>query len=247
MKQAVRGATRATASRASVVGSRLDKAAGHRDHPSVVRVLAAVHDTATLLRVHELLGETSGFEICADEATAVAAVARAVEANPDLCLLDIDIPGGGMAAAWEISARLPHTKIVLLTESHLGRQLVLALACGLSGYVRKDTDMERLPMVLEGVMAGEIAIPRASVAQIAVELREGMARRRSVAASPHSARLTSREWEVMSLLCDGQGTPGIARLLGISQATVRTTSPGRFASSTSPIVDRRCGSSAAGG
>lgn len=189
---------------------------------SAVRVLLAEHDPATLSRVHDLLAESPGFTICAEEATAVGAVARAVEMNPSLCLLDIELPGGGMAAAWEISARLPYSKIVMLTPSSLGRGLVLALASGFSGYVRTDLDLERLPQVLAGVMKGEVAIPRASVAQIAAELREVRARRRSVAFNPYSARLTSREWEVMGLLCEGQPTQGIARHLDISQATVRS-------------------------
>ncbi len=126
-----------------------------------------------------------------------------------------------MAAAWEISARLPRTKIVMLTKTQLGRGLVIALSAGVCGYVRTD-GLARLPRVLEAVMAGEVAIPRASVAEIAAELRQGRARRRAIAETPSSVRLTSREWEVMSLLCDGQGTTGIARSLGISGATVRS-------------------------
>ena len=50
-----------------------------------------------------------------------------------------------MAASWEISARLPETKLVMLTAWVLGHVLLLALASGLSGYVRTDLDLERLP------------------------------------------------------------------------------------------------------
>ena len=211
----------AAVSMAAVVAERVDKAPRGGAPARAARVLVAEHDRATLFRIQEILGDSSGFTICAEEANAVDAVARALSDAPDLCLLDVGIPGGGVAAAWEISARLPQTKIVMLTRSHLGRGLVAALAAGFSGYLRTDR-LERLPPVLEAVMAGEIAIPRASVAQIAAELRQGRARRRAVAETPHSVRLTSREWEVMRLLCDGQGTAGIARRLGISQATVRS-------------------------
>ena len=201
--------------------------AAHGDPPgltaaSPVRVLVAEHRASIRGRVQQLLAERAGFSVVSAAATAVAAVGLAVNDKPDLCLLDIDIPGGGMAAAWEISARLPQTKIVILTAGDLGRELVVALASGLSGYVRTDLGMERLPSILAGVMQGEIAVPRSSVAQIAAELREGRARRRSVVTGRHAPRLTSREWEVLGLLCEGHGTPGIASRLDISQATVRS-------------------------
>ena len=208
-------------SMATVTAERADKTPRRGAPVHAARVLVAEGDRATLFRIQEILGGSSGFSICAEEANAVDAVGRALSEAPDLCLLDVGIPGGGVAAAWEISARLPQTKIVMLTRSHLGRGVVTALAAGFSGYLRTDR-LERLPRVLEAVMAGEVAIPRASVAHIAAELRQGRARRRTVAETPRSVRMTSREWEVMRLLCEGQGTAGIARSLGISQVTVRS-------------------------
>ena len=188
-----------------------------------VRVLVAEHDVATLSLIEQLLEASSGFTICAKESTAVGAVSRAIREEPNICLLHIAIPGGGMAAAWEISARLPDTKIVMLTTSPLGRELMTALAAsGFAGYVRTDLSLERLPRVLDGVMNGEIVIPRAAVAQLAAEFRESRAHRRPVVVGRHSARLTSREWEVLGFLCDGTGTRGIATRLDISQATVRS-------------------------
>lgn len=175
--------------------------------------------------------------MCAEESTAVGAVARAVRETPDLCLLDIDVPGGGMAAAWEISARLPETKIMLTTTADLGRELLVALAYGVSGYVRTDYALARLPTVLEGVMKGETVVPRDSVGQIAAGLREGRARRRSVAADRSDARLTSREWEVLGLLCEGYRTAGIATRLDITQATVRSHIAGALRKLGAP--DRR--------
>ena len=82
--------------------------------------------------------------------------------------------------------------------------------------------MERLPAVLTSVMNGEVAIPRAAVAQIVSELADRRARRRSVPISAEPDRLTSREWEVLDLVCGGEGTALIARRLDVSQATVRS-------------------------
>ena len=58
-----------------------------------------------------------GLIVCAEVADAARAVQQALETKPDICLLDVRMPGGGVAAAWEIAARLPTTKIVMLTVS----------------------------------------------------------------------------------------------------------------------------------
>ena len=73
---------------------------------------------------------------------------RAAREQPDVCLLDISMPGGGMAAAWEISARLPETRIVMLTVSPRRRRPVRALRAGASGYLLKDMDPAQLPDAL---------------------------------------------------------------------------------------------------
>jgi DNA-binding NarL/FixJ family response regulator len=189
---------------------------------SVYRVLVAEHDDATRTKVREALRRSLGFGVCAEEVTAVSAVASAVRESPDLCVIDKDVPGGGISAAWEIAGRLPHTKIVLLAAPEDGSGLVLALSAGVSGFVNRDGDLQRLPVVLRSVMNGEVAVPRNAVAQIVAELGNRRARRRSVTVSSNSAPLTSREWEVLGLLCDGEETAGIARRLHISPATVRS-------------------------
>lgn len=189
---------------------------------SACRVLVATHLEPNLGKVRQALGLESGFVVCAEERTAVGAIASAIRETPDLCLIDMDVPGGGTAAAWEIAARLPRVKIVLVAGSYQGSALVLALAAGASGVIARDGNMERLPAVLTSVMNGEVAIPRAAVAQIVSELADRRARRRSVPISAEPDRLTSREWEVLDLVCGGEGTALIARRLDVSQATVRS-------------------------
>ena len=61
--------------------------------------------------------ERRGFTVCAQAATADAAAALAVEHEPDVCLLDIRMPGDGIAAARRIAATLPDTRILMLTVS----------------------------------------------------------------------------------------------------------------------------------
>jgi signal transduction histidine kinase len=69
------------------------------------------------------------FVVVAEAADAAAAVAAALREQPDLCLLDVHMPGNGVSAAWEISSRLPAAKVVMLTVSDDDEDLMLALAC----------------------------------------------------------------------------------------------------------------------
>ena len=133
------------------------------------------------------------------------------------------MPGGGVGAAWEISARLPDTKIVMLTVSRDDADLFAALRAGASGYLLKDLDPDRLPDALAAVVAGEGALPGSLVARLVNEFRDRGPRRRAVlSSSPGGEPLTSREWQVLELMRDGLTTAQIADRLVISRATVRS-------------------------
>jgi DNA-binding NarL/FixJ family response regulator len=185
-----------------------------------LRVLVADDHAPTRAGVRLALAE-HGFTVCAEAADARGAVAGALREAPDVCLLDIRMPGGGIAAAAEIAARVPETAIVMLTVSRDDADLFDALRAGASGYLLKDIDPARLPVALRGVMAGEMALPRQLVARL-VEEFEGRSRRRfRLTGLGHTASLTEREWDVLELLHDGHTTREIAERLSISDVTVR--------------------------
>ena len=186
------------------------------------RVLLADDHAPTRAHVRELLEEDGRFEVCVEVADAPAAVEAALRERPDLCLLDVRMPGRGVAAAWEIAARLPETKVVMLTVSEDDQDLFAALRAGAAGYLLKDTDPGRLPHALHDVLDGEPAIPRPLVSTLMREFRDRSARRRPIMVGSAEARLTSREWEVLDLLRQGLGTHEIARWLVLSPATVRS-------------------------
>jgi DNA-binding NarL/FixJ family response regulator len=164
--------------------------------------------------------ELGGFEVCAEAASGPEAVRFAQEHRPDVVLLDIHMPGGGIRAAAEISRLLPDIAIVMLTVSRDDSDLFDSLRAGASGYLLKDTDPERLPAALRGVLSGEAAIPRSLVARILDEFREP-GRRRLGRRSTAAGLLTSREWEVMGLLGEGLSTDDVAKRLFLSPTTVR--------------------------
>jgi CheY-like chemotaxis protein len=97
--------------------------------------------------------------VCAEAPSAQAAVSAALRERPDVCLLDINMPGNGIKAAAEISARLPETAVVMLTVSSADEDIFDSLRAGARGYLLKDMDPARLPAALRGVLAGEAALP----------------------------------------------------------------------------------------
>jgi DNA-binding NarL/FixJ family response regulator len=187
-----------------------------------LRVLIADDHAPTRDDVRRALESEPGFEVCASAADAAEAVQAAVRERPDVCLLDIRMPGGGLAAAWEIAARLPRAKIVMLTVSDEDSDLFAALRAGADGYLLKTMSLRRLPAALAGVCSGEAAMPRALVARVLERFHGREPRWRHPAGGPLAEqRLTSREWEVLELLAQEQSTAEIARRLVLTASAVR--------------------------
>jgi DNA-binding NarL/FixJ family response regulator len=187
-----------------------------------LRVLIADDHVPTRDDVCRALEADDRVEVCAAVADASAAVQAAVREQPDVCLLDIRMPGSGLAAAWEIAARLPQAKLVMLTVSDEDDDLFAAIRAGAIGYLPKVMNLKRLPDALCAVCSGEAAMPRKLVAHVLESLhgREPRWRQVAVSAGP-KRRLTSREWEVLELLAQGKSTGQIASKLVLSASAVR--------------------------
>jgi DNA-binding NarL/FixJ family response regulator len=185
-------------------------------------VLLADDHAPTREDIARTIDRDERFEVCAAVADAAAAVEAALRERPDICVLDVTMPGGGIAATWEIAARLPGTRIVMLTVSSEDADLFGSLRAGAVGYLLKDVDPRRLPDALHDAWEGKAAIPGELVARMVDEFRSVGPRRRAIAVdSPAPARLTSREWQVLELLARDLSTRQIAARLVLSQSAVR--------------------------
>jgi two-component system nitrate/nitrite response regulator NarL len=168
--------------------------------------------------------EGQSFEIVAEVSSADAAVAAAMAHHPDLCLLDLYMPGGGIEATRRIHFALPESKIVVLTVSTSEDDVVEALMAGASGYLLKDISAERLPATLHAILEGEAAVPRALGRRLIEELRArptGWDGPRFAPRQRDRPELTAREWEVLQLLAERLSTAAVGKRRGISEITVR--------------------------
>jgi DNA-binding NarL/FixJ family response regulator len=183
------------------------------------RLLVAEADTPTRAGLRLAL-PAGRFEVVAEADSAASALIAAREHRPDIALVSSDLPGGGIAAVRAIAAEWPHTRIVVLSARPDGDELLAAVLAGAFGYLGKEIASARLPVVLDGVLAGEVSLPRRHTWRLLEELRGRDAQRTRVS-QLGAAPLTNREWEVLHLLAAHLGTGEMARRLGISEVTVR--------------------------
>lgn len=188
-----------------------------------VRVLIADERRDAREGLRALLKE-SGFNVVSEVGDAESAVEEALDKKPQLCLLDMSLAGGGIAAAWRISSSLPETEVVMLSGSDEGEDFLAALRAGVSGYMLRNANPQRLPMALKGVLSGEAAVPRKLVRRLLGEFRRG--RRAAYSSGDDSVSFTHREWVLIDLMKKEFTTKEIADQLFVSTATVRAYADG---------------------
>src|ERR1700688_3094636 len=137
-----------------------------------VSVLLADDHARTRGLVRGALEATPEFRVCAEASNADEAMESADREHPDVCLLDINMPGSGIAAAARISAALPTASIVMLTVSRKDDDLFDALRAGAMGYILKGTDDQSLVDSLRRVLSGEASLPGSLVARLVEEFRD---------------------------------------------------------------------------
>jgi DNA-binding NarL/FixJ family response regulator len=186
-----------------------------------VTVLIADDHVPTRTGVRMAL-ERGGLRVVAEAASADDAVRAAVRLRPDVCLLDIQMPGSGIRAAGQISEALPGAHILMLTVSREETTVFEAIRAGAAGYLLKDMDPDALPDAVRRVAAGEAVLPGKLVRRLIDEMRR---QEDSPSASPlrEGVRvpITPREREVLEMLGERRSTAEMAAELNLSPITVR--------------------------
>lgn len=165
-----------------------------------------------------LLAAQPDMEVVGEAETADTAVEQACRLRPDLALLDVRMPGGGLAAARRIKQALPDTMVLILSQYDDPSYLHQALAAGASGYALKRAAGQELLHAIRTVARGEVYLDPA-LARVLVEESWGP---RSPAPAVAEQPLSEREAQVLRLVALGHTTQQIAELLFLSVRTVET-------------------------
>ena len=175
----------------------------------------AVIDDHPLFRegVSRSLSEAQGFVVVGEGADKNDAVRLAEELKPDIVLLDISLPGGGIEAIKPILALCPTIKIIMLTASEDVETLQQALYAGASGYILKGVGSRGLAEAIRTVAAGQ--------SYIAPTLSAKLLARPSKVEATVVESLTAREREVLDMVAQGMVNKMIARHLELQEKTVK--------------------------
>lgn len=166
--------------------------------------------------------DTTDLEVIAEAASAEEALRIAPDVQPDVLLVDIELPGmDGVALVRELAPRLPEARIVMLTASREDRHLLDAMRFGAVGYLTKDLSVQGLARAVRAAWEGELAMSRKGAAHLVRRLVETSRRAADpTVAEPVLATLTPREGEVLRLLAEGLTDHEIAQALTLSPRTV---------------------------
>ncbi len=175
------------------------------DHPLFrkgVADLIALDDTLTLV------GEAA----CGEEGLALA-----LELNPDLILLDLNMKGmDGIETLKAIKKTDVDSRVIILTVSDNEEHVVAAFRAGADGYLLKDMEPEQILERLQVAARGRLVISDKLTELLAHALREESAPR-----DPDKAGLTEREEQILDLIASGLSNKLIARKLKITEGTVK--------------------------
>ena len=198
----------------------------------IIQILIA--DDHTLFRdgLRSLFNSLPDTEVIGEAATGAEAVSLAEKLQPDVVLMDIQMPDlNGIDATRQIVQASPHVGVIVITMFEDDDSVFAAMRAGARGYVLKGADQEEMLRAIRAVSRGEALFGPA----IAARLTSFFTTSSSLAATPFPD-LTDREREVLQYLAQGRNNQEIADRLVISVKTVRNHVSNIF--SKLQVVDR---------
>jgi len=167
-----------------------------------------------------LIGAQPDMDVAGEAADGAEAVQKALETRPDVALVDITMPSGGIKTIERIRQECPKTRVLVLTMHDVPAYLRSAVAAGASGYVVKSAADSELLSAIRAVHRGHTVLDP----DLAVMVVQGSPGRKAAGGQeggPESP-LSPREREVLDLVAQGYTNQQIAERLGLSVRTVET-------------------------
>jgi DNA-binding NarL/FixJ family response regulator len=183
-----------------------------------IRVVLADDHAVVRKGIREFLEERGDISVVAEAADGTQAVALVAEHQPDVAVLDIQMPGmSGIEATRRIKAEHADVRVLILTAYDDDPYIFALLQAGASGYVLKTADSGELVHAVRAVHRGESALDPAVAQKVVQQLTSG----RPLGAQATVEALTDREVEVLRLAAKGLTNKAIGQALGISDRTVQ--------------------------
>jgi DNA-binding NarL/FixJ family response regulator len=185
--------------------------------PDPIRI--AVIDDHPLFResVVETLTRAGSFDIVGEGATAADALRLAQSLAPDVMLLDVRLPGGGVQVASDIGSACPAVRIIMLTASDSEQDVVAALQAGAKGYVLKSSSGLELVETVRDIARGSSYVAPSLAGRLLVN--------RGTLVEPtvvdHVRELTSYEEKIFALVSQGMSNKQVARQINCTERTVK--------------------------
>lgn len=196
------------------------------DDPQATPVRLLLADDQKLMRqaLRVFVENEPGMEVVGEAQDGRSAVIQAKTLQPDVVLMDLQMPRlDGVAATEEVLAACPNTKVVAVTTFHSEEYVIPALRAGASAYLLKDSEPEDIVAGIRSAVAGEfMASPRVTEVLVNSVVTSPSRPKTDPESIAQEMQLSEREIDVINLLCDGKSNREISQELFIAEPTVKS-------------------------